>query len=170
MSGGTRGVPEGGILGGPRGGQNGGPRGVFWGVPEGVFWGGPGATPRAPPRGGAKKVTFRRVFNNSPSRDKMGQKKTPIFSDFCILSCSKGKKNAIFPGPENARIFGGGSRGGEISPPAGGRPGGAPPGGGPKRAKNDPPWTPQNTPKNTPFLTPSGTPKLPPVLYPPVMP
>ena len=44
-----------GVLGGSRGGVK---KGGFGGVPEG----GPG---------GGKKCVFRRVFNNSPSRDKM---------------------------------------------------------------------------------------------------
>ena len=49
-----------------------GPRGP---TPGPLFWGPPGPAPgraRRAPRG-ARGCTFRRVFNNSPSRDRMGQ-------------------------------------------------------------------------------------------------
>ena len=56
------------------GGSGGLPRGVkkggFGGVPGGVKKGGFGGVPEGGP-GGGKKCVFRRVFNNSPSRDKM---------------------------------------------------------------------------------------------------
>ena len=141
--------------------------------------GGPPDPPRGGPPGG---VHFRRVFNNSPSRDSWD---TPVFGPprgappYPPLVYPPGgappgppilQQWILIEGPKNPqkRLFSGSRQGGPkraiLGPPGPGPPRAraGPPGGPPGGAPRGPPGTPPGTPPGGPFWGSPGPPRNPP--------